>query len=195
MCGPLVWVACERGQTNGSRTTSTASTTEAPGSSGGTTVSPLTGAPAAATPDPGQSAAPEVAPIPAEFVGVWRGQGTARAVKLELPGNQGVQLAWVQDKGTTHVGAVTLLVEITKDGAVQGSLNGGLGELAVAGNWDGVSPLHAELVPKVKAPEAFGGLLTLVLAEHSTTAEGSLRVVSHDGKWVREAPVALSLNR
>lgn len=190
VCASLVWLSCERNTTS-TRDSTAAATSGAPLS----TAASQSPEPSTALPGAESNAGAEGSRVPTELVGEWTGHGTARVVKLELPGNQGVQLAWVQDKGTSHVGPVTLAVELTKDGVVQGTLSGSLGELTVTGNWDGLNPMHADLVPKVKAPEAFGGLLTVVLAEGSKSAEASLRVVSHDGKWVREATVPLGRAR
>lgn len=128
-------------------------------------------------------------------VGGWQGTGVAEAVKLTLPGNQGVQLAWVQDKGTSFVGPVELALELGRDGRIKGRVSGRLGELLLNGDWDGGERVYADLAPAKVAPDAFSGLLSLELQASSKTATASLRVVSHDGRWVRNASAQLAPGR
>lgn len=133
--------------------------------------------------------------IDARIVGVWHGTGVVSAVRLDLPGNQGVQLAWVKDKGTEFVGPIDVKLEITPSGSLGGAATGSLGNLSVGGNWDGHGHAHATLDAKARAPEAFSGTLSVQFSEPMTSASASLRVVSNDGRWVRQAVVPLVLTK
>lgn len=128
-------------------------------------------------------------------VGTWRGEGTATLAKVELPGNQGVQLAWVKDKGTKFVGPVKMTVALNTDGTAVGAVTGSLGDLQVVGSWDSGDVLHARLSAHSQTPEAFNGLVTVALADEKPNAPASLRVVSNDGHWVRQATAVLEFTK
>lgn len=131
--------------------------------------------------------------IPGWAMGRWTGEGRAKITTLPLPGNQGVQLAWLKDKGTEHVGAVQLRLEIDGSGVATGELSGVLGSLSAVGVWQDAAPLHLDLRPAREGGPAFHGTLTLVWQHAEKRATGTLRAASGDGRFLRSADLEVSV--
>lgn len=185
--GLIVWVialSCQSGVSTSTQPNGEPSVSHTAVGAPESSTSPVTPAP--------QPSRVESAPPP-WALGTWSGKGTASAVKLALPGNQGVQLAWVQDKGTHFVGPVDANVTVHPDGRVTGSIDGSLGELAVVGTWDGEGALHVELAAEKLLPDAFFGMLTLPFSTPTAAVNATARLTSSDGRWVREASVPMHL--
>jgi hypothetical protein len=183
---PPFVVVCLMGWLGSLGCESRASQTTPPPLAETTTASDATVAPSTAL--DGTSPAPAV---PEWARGVWTGSGAAQVTTLQLPGNQGVQLAWLKDKGTAHVGDVRLRVEITASGDISGKLDGALGELDARGVWH-EGTLDVQLLPAADGPQMFHGTATLELDSAQKTGRGSLRATTGDGQTLRSANLEVS---
>lgn len=135
----------------------------------------------------------ESSTVPAWALGVWHGKGSTKSTALALPGNQGVQLAWIQDKGVEHVGPVELRLEVARSGAVRGKLSGALGDLDVYGVWPETSPMTLELRPAQDGPEVFHGMASLKWGPEPGSLSGSLRAARGDGRLLRSADLEVTI--
>lgn len=131
--------------------------------------------------------------VPAWAHGVWHGKGVAKVTALTLPGNQGVQLAWIRDKGVEHVGPVELRLEVARSGAARGKLSGALGDLEVFGAWPETGPLTLELRPALDGPTVFHGTASLVWGPERGPMQGLLRAARGDGRFVRSADLEVTI--
>ena len=131
--------------------------------------------------------------VPAWAHGVWHGKGVAKVTALTLPGNQGVQLAWIRDKGVEHVGPVELRLEVARSGAARGKLSGALGDLEVSGAWPETGPLTLELRPALDGPTVFHGTASLVWRPERGPMQGLLRAARGDGRFVRSADLEVTI--
>ncbi len=95
---------------------------------------------------------------------------------------------------STFVGPIDISLEIKGDGSLSGDVRGSLGDLRLTGNWDGRGTVNANLSATKSAPDAFNGMLTVPLLAQTSSA-AALRVVSNDGRWVRQAVAELTHNR
>lgn len=129
--------------------------------------------------------------VPEWAPGVWSGAGTAEVTSLQLPGNQGVQLAWLKDKGTAHVGELKVRLEIAPSGDISGKLDGALGELQARGVWHEAT-FDVQLLPETDGPQMFHGTVTLELDSAQKTGRASLRATSGDGQTLRSANLEVS---
>lgn len=125
--------------------------------------------------------------IPAWAVGAWTARATLHRTELKLPNDQGVQIAWLKDKGVQHSGEVELSLTLTAPGVATGQLSGALGTLSLSGVWPEQGPLHLELQPTHDGAEVFHGTLTLTWDAEKQRARGILRATSGDGHWLRSA--------
>lgn len=130
--------------------------------------------------------------IPAWATGKWSASATTRSTELQLPGNQGVQIAWLKDKGQHHSGEVKLSLTLEATGTVNGELSGVLGNLAVVGIWPAQGPMHLELRPSRDGADVFHGTLTLTWDAETLRARGILRATSGDGHWLRSAELEVT---
>lgn len=154
-------------------------------------VAPATSsAPATAVPEAAGDATQNKAP--AWTIGKWSASATTRATQLQLPGNQGVQIAWLKDKSQQHSGEVKLSLTLKAPGIVSGELSGALGTLDLAGVWPAQGPLHLELRPSHDGAEVFHGTLTLTWDAEKQRATGELRATSGDGRWLRSAELEVT---
>lgn len=129
--------------------------------------------------------------VPEWARGVWTGTGTAQVTTLQMPGNQGVQLAWLKDKATTHVGEVRLRVEIAPSGDISGELAGALGELKARGVWHEAT-FDVQLLPLTDGPRMFHGTAMLELNSAQKTGHASVRAATGDGQTLRSANLEVS---
>jgi hypothetical protein len=120
-------------------------------------------------------------------VGNWHASGTATTARLQLPNNQGVQLAWLKDKGDQYAGQLELTLTLAPNGDVTAELVGALGTLRASGAWPKAGPLHLELRPTEEANDVFHGTLTVTWDAQKKQGSATLRAASGDGHWLRTA--------
>jgi hypothetical protein len=125
-------------------------------------------------------------------VGKWQAAGTTAATALQLPNNQGVQLAWLKDKGKQHSGAVSLSLTLSDSGEATGDISGALGTLPLRGAWSAPNVLHLELRPSSDGPDVFHGTLTITWDAEKKRGQGLLRATSGDGYWLRSADLEVT---
>jgi hypothetical protein len=142
--------------------------------------------PAPGTPENSGTAGAPAAP-PDWAVGSWRGTGQATNTQLQLPNNQGVQLAWLKDNGKQYTGQVKLMLTLATNGVATGELTGVLGTLSATGVWPSEGPLHLELRAATEATDVFHGALTITWDAQKRHGQASLRATSGDGQWLRTA--------
>ncbi len=143
-----------------------------------------------------QPSGPAPAPpsnVPPWAVGMWSGEGTSKPASLALPGNQGVQLAWLKDKGTDHVGVVQLRLRVKGSGLANGELSGALGALTATGTWQEGAPLHLDVRAPVDGSTVFHGTLTLSWPLDQKRTTGRLRATSGDGRFLRSADLEVTV--
>jgi hypothetical protein len=124
----------------------------------------------------------------------WSGSYVAKVGPVAPPENA-KEKTWTDDPGTAAVGggAIKLFISGPR-GDTQGELTGPLGDLKVAGVFDGTE-LRANLMPKdPKADTAMTGYMLLAGSGGPPPAnlKGTLRVSSRDARIVREASVELA---
>jgi hypothetical protein len=122
--------------------------------------------------------------------GHWRGAYVAKVGAVVPP--KGVkETAWVDDPGTTGTGKGTIdLVVGEPAGEARGELKGPLGELVLAGTFDG-HELYADLrSAQPNAAGALSGVMTLIA--EGPAMKGTARLSGPDGKSVREAELQLT---
>jgi hypothetical protein len=124
----------------------------------------------------------------------WSGSYVAKVGPVAPPENA-KEKTWASDPGTAAVGqgAIALSISGTR-GETQGDLTGPLGDLKVAGVFDGTE-LRANLLPK--DPQADGAMTGFMLLAASGgpppgSLKGTLRVSNRDARIVREASVDLA---
>ncbi len=149
--------------------------------------------PATPSVQPSGSATTPPSNVPTWAVGMWSGEGTSKPTSLALPGNHGVQLAWLKDKGTDHVGGVQLRLRVAASGLAGGELSGALGSLVVSGTWQEGAPLHLELRAPTDGPTVFHGTLTLTWPHDQKQTTGRLRATSGDGRFLRSADLEVTV--
>lgn len=130
--------------------------------------------------------------VPEWAVGKWHATGTTVATQLELPNNQGVQLAWLKDNGKQHSGAVSLSLTLSSRGEATGDVSGALGTLLLSGVWSAPNVLHLELRPANDGPSLFHGTLTIAWDAEKKQGHGLLRATSGDGHWLRTADLEVT---
>jgi hypothetical protein len=162
---------------------------------------------------PQTSAAPEASAQPANpWQGRWQGACNLEKTELKLPGNQGVQIAWLKDTGKQRSGAGTLSCDVSATGVAscawtpqtpEATSTGAQPELVGFGTWQDATRVSAELRTRSPAPPATatetppGERLThftgTLQAERSAadTLTGTLRLASGDGKTLRSASFVL----
>ena len=124
----------------------------------------------------------------------WSGSYLAKVGPVAPPENA-KEKTWADDPGTAAVGrgAIALSIVGTR-GDTQGELTGPLGDLKIAGVFDGAE-LRANLLPR--DPKADGAMTGFMLLAASggpppSALKGTLRVSNHDARIVREASVELA---
>jgi hypothetical protein len=124
----------------------------------------------------------------------WSGSYLAKVGPVAPPENA-KEKAWTEDPGTAQVGRGSIALSIAGTrGDTLGELTGPLGDLKVAGVFDG-KELRANLVPKdPKADGAMTGFMLLAASEGATPAslKGTLRVSNNNARIVREASVEVA---
>jgi len=150
-------------------------------------------APPAAAANIAKSAAP-VASASEAAPSAWSGSYSAKVGAVNPPANA-KEKTWTDDPGSAAVGKGTLDLSIAEPrGETTGETKGPLGEMTIAGLFDG-HELRANLRPKnPKADGAMTGFMVLT-AEGSpapNTLKGTMRVSSRDARVVREAEVELT---
>jgi hypothetical protein len=123
----------------------------------------------------------------------WAGSYTAKVGPVAPPDNA-KEKTWASDPGTVAVGAGKVALTIAgARGDTQGELTGPLGDLKVAGFFDG-KELRANVVPKdPKSDDAMTGFMLLTANGTPPSAlKGTLRVSGRDAKIVREATVEVT---
>jgi hypothetical protein len=162
---------------------------------------------------PQASPAPKASAQPANpWQGRWQGACNLEKTDLKLPGNQGVQIAWIKDTGKQRSGAGTLSCDVSATGVAscvwtqptpEAASGSALPELVGIGTWEDPTRVSAELRTRSPAPPATaagaqpGERLThftgTLQAERSDpgTLTGTLRLASGDGKTLRSASFVL----
>jgi hypothetical protein len=111
------------------------------------------------------------------------------------PPENAKEKTWTDDPGTAQVGRGSIALSIAGSrGDTQGELTGPLGDLKVAGVFDG-KELRANLVAKdPKADGAMTGFMLLAASEGAipATLKGTLRVSNNTARIVREATVEVA---
>jgi hypothetical protein len=125
-------------------------------------------------------------------VGNWRASGTATTTELQLPNNQGVQLAWLKDKGNQYAGPLELSLTLSSNGELTGELTGALGTLRASGAWPKDGPLHLDLRPTAEAANVFHGTVTVTWDAQRKQGSAKLRASSGDGYWLRAADLEVT---
>jgi hypothetical protein len=124
----------------------------------------------------------------------WSGSYLAKVGPVAPPENA-KEKAWTDDPGTAAVGRGAIALSISGSrGDTQGEMTGPLGDLQVAGVFDGTE-LRANLLPKdPKADAAMTGFMLLAASGGAPPAnlKGTLRVSNRDARIVREASVELA---
>jgi hypothetical protein len=123
----------------------------------------------------------------------WTGSYTAKVGAVAPPENA-KEKTWADDPGSAAVGKGTVALNVAgQRGETRGELGGPLGDMQVAGVFDG-KELRANLVPKdPKADTAMTGFMVLTgEGTPAATLKGTLRVSSRDARVVREATVELA---
>lgn len=157
----------------------------------GSSVSPPASAgSAAARPGPSAASSAATAGKPAQPTGRWTGSYVAKVGVVEPPKNAN-EKAWLDDPGATATGKGTVeLVVGEPTGEARGHVKGPLGDLVLAGTFDG-HELYANLTSaEPNADGALSGVMTLVA--EGAAMKGSARVSGHDGKTVRQADLELT---
>ena len=121
----------------------------------------------------------------------WSGAYTAKVGVVEPPKNA-KEKTWNQDPGSAAIGKGTIDLSISAPrGDVTGEAKGPLGDMIVAGTFDG-HELRANLTPKEpNAANAMTGFL-LMTGESAGPLKGSIRASGRDGRIVREAAVEVA---
>jgi hypothetical protein len=124
----------------------------------------------------------------------WSGSYLAKVGPVAPPENA-KEKTWTEDPGTAQTGRGSIALSIAGSrGDTQGELTGPLGDLKVAGVFDG-KELRANLVPKdPKADGAMTGFMLLATSEGAIPAalKGTLRVSNNNARIVREASVEVA---
>ncbi|HMJ55317.1 MAG TPA: hypothetical protein VK540_24750 [Polyangiaceae bacterium] len=144
---------------------------------------------AAASASPASSTAKGATPE----ITAWSGSYLAKVGPVAPPDNA-KEKAWTDDPGTAAVGPGAIALSITGSrGDTRGELTGPLGDLKIAGVFDGTE-LRANLVPKdPKADAAMTGFMLLATSGAPPAAlKGTLRVSNRDARIVREASVEIA---
>lgn len=135
------------------------------------------------------ASAPASAVVPAELVGVWRGEYESNKTKVTL--DVGVmEPSFVADRGKAASGKGTVELTIGADGGVTGSMKGPLGEAIVTG---AATERAVDVSFTPIAPDAspyMTGVLALTL--EAGALKGSLRASSGDATLARGGPVELT---
>lgn len=155
--------------------------------SGAVTAGDVAAEPAGVAEARGATAAP-----PSWIVGKWAASGPATLTPLHLPNNQGVQLAWLKDKGKQFSGPLELSLTLDGNGEVLGELTGAIGNLKASGVWPAKGPLHLELRPAEEAVDVFHGVVTVTWDEQKQQGRARLRATSGDGYWLRAADLEVT---
>lgn len=122
------------------------------------------------------------------FAGTWRASFEAKRGAVTLPSGA-PDATWADDTGTDLTGKGTMVLKISADGQVSGSVSGALGELSARGVVE-EETLRAGLTPAdPTAPGAVTGIL--VGAADGEVLEATLRVSNGDASLVRTATVTL----
>jgi hypothetical protein len=162
--------------------------------------SPASGAPSpsasavaasSSSPTPSGSSAPASAASAAS--GAWSGAYTAKVGAVDPPKNA-KEKTWTEDPGSVAVGKGTVELAISGPrGDVTGEAKGPLGEMIVAGTFDG-KELRANLTPKnPKGDGAMTGFMELTGDGPETSLlKGNIRASGRDARIVREATVEIS---
>lgn len=125
--------------------------------------------------------------LPDWAVGKWVASGTTTVTHLQLPNDQGVQLAWLKDAGKQHIGPLELSLTLAANGVATGKLTGVLGDLSLEGLWPSAGPLHLELRPAAEGTDVFHGTLTVTWNAQIRRGRALLKATSGDGRWLRAA--------
>jgi hypothetical protein len=124
----------------------------------------------------------------------WSGSYVAKVGPVAPPENA-KEKTWASDPGTAAVGPGAIALSMSGPrGDTHGELSGPLGDLQVAGVFDGTE-LRANLMPKdPKAETAMTGFMVLAASGGTPPAnlKGTLRVSNRDARIVREASVELA---
>jgi len=124
----------------------------------------------------------------------WSGSYLAKVGPVAPPENA-KEKTWTDDPGTAAVGRGAIALSIGGSrGDTQGEITGPLGDLRVAGVFDGTE-LRANVLPKdPKSDAAMTGFMLLAASGETPPAslKGTLRVSNRDAKIVREASVELA---
>lgn len=160
----------------------------------GSAAASSTGAATEPLPVPGtQTPNSAVLPTPAVWaVGAWSGAGVAKQTKVKLPGDQGVQLAWIKDDGKLHSGPIDVAFSVSAEGQVHGEVSGALGKLVVSGVVATDGPSHLELRTDPDGLEVFHGTLIVVWDGSRKKGVASLRATSGNGHWLRSAELEVT---
>lgn len=130
-------------------------------------------------------AAPAAAPAKPWFEGSWQGVFQAELFRVELA-TGGVK-EWKQDDGKKSTGGGKLSLEAGSDGGVTGTASGALGDLTVAGRFDGD---RAALTLTSTQPDGFHGVI--LASQTAEGLKGTLNASSADSLRVRQASVTLT---
>jgi hypothetical protein len=148
--------------------------------------SPSASAVAASSAPPAASA-----PVVGAASAAWSGAYTAKVGAVDPPQNA-KEKTWAADPGGAAVGKGTLDLSVSAPrGDVTGEAKGPLGDMIVAGTFDG-HELRTNLEPKdPKADGAMTGFMVLT-GENAGPLKGNMRVSGRDGRIVREASVEIA---
>jgi hypothetical protein len=154
--------------------------------------------------------APKASAQPANpWQGRWQGACNLEKTELKLPGNQGVQIAWLKDTGKQRSGAGTLSCDVTATGVAscawtqqtpEAPSGGAQPELLGIGTWEDPTRVSAELrtrspatAPETQPGERLTHFTGTLQAERTAadTLTGTLRLASGDGKTLRSASFVL----
>jgi hypothetical protein len=138
--------------------------------------------------------ASSVAPAAGTSATAWSGSYVAKVGPVAPPENA-KEKTWASDPGTAAVGQGAIALSTSGPrGETQGDLTGPLGDLKVAGVFDGTE-LRANLLPKdPQADNAMTGFMLLAASGGPPpgSLKGTLRVSNRDARIVREASVDLT---
>jgi hypothetical protein len=157
------------------------------------------GAPGASAATAGGSAAPSAALGASSALAAFAFAGSyvAKVGPVEPP-SAAKEKAWAEDPGTASVGKGNMQLSVERPagspndlpGKVSGEATGALGDMGIAGTFDG-RELRANLTPKQpNVPGAMTGYMTLTA--DGAALKGTLRVSNANARVVREASVELA---